>query len=87
MAMEEAPPSTEGIETKWKMTVRGLPKELKKVPYLAAPMLVGSMSRYVLLVVSVMMTSHLGKLSLSSVAIASAFTNINGFNLLVKLFV
>ncbi|PON50279.1 Multi antimicrobial extrusion protein [Trema orientale] len=79
--MEEAPPSAEGGKTKSKVTLRSLSKELRRVTYLAAPMLVGSVSRYLLPVVSLMMAGHLDKLSLSGVAIGNAFTTVTGFSL------
>ncbi|PON50281.1 Multi antimicrobial extrusion protein [Trema orientale] len=80
--MEEAL-SIEGIERKWRVTWSDLREELKKVTYLAAPMLVGSVSRFLVPVASVMIAGHLGKLTLSGIAIANSFTTITGFSLLV----
>ncbi|XP_062104856.1 protein DETOXIFICATION 14-like [Humulus lupulus] len=60
----------------------GLGEELKKLSYIAAPMVVVSVSQQLLQVVSVMMAGHLGELSLSGVAIANSFTAVTGFSLL-----
>ncbi|XP_031253282.1 protein DETOXIFICATION 14-like [Pistacia vera] len=64
----------------WKGVTRGVfLAELKKLSYLAAPMVAVTVSQYLMQVVSMMMVGHLGELSLSSVAIASSFTNVTGF--------
>ncbi|CAI0450941.1 unnamed protein product [Linum tenue] len=52
---------------------------------MAAPMVVVSVSQYLVQVVSLMMSGHLGELSLSGVAIATSFTNVTGFALLFGL--
>ncbi|KAK4426600.1 protein DETOXIFICATION 14 [Sesamum alatum] len=57
-------------------------QELKKVSYIAAPMVTVSVLQYLLQVVSVMMVGHLGQLTLSGVAIATSLTNVTGFSLL-----
>lgn len=74
-------PAAEGKVKKWS----GLEEELKKVTYMAAPMVVVSVSQFLLQVISEMMAGHLGELSLSGVAIANSFTTVTGFSLLVKL--
>ncbi|KAL6960931.1 hypothetical protein U1Q18_038703 [Sarracenia purpurea var. burkii] len=56
--------------------------ELKKVGSIATPMVVVTVSQYLILVVSMSMAGHLGQISLSSAAIASSFTNVTGFSLL-----
>ncbi|KAJ4868119.1 MATE efflux family protein [Raphanus sativus] len=56
---------------------------MKKVSYMAAPMVAVSVSQYLLQVISMVMAGHLDELSLSSVAIATSFTNVTGFSLLV----
>ncbi|XVF30573.1 hypothetical protein REPUB_Repub16aG0069900 [Reevesia pubescens] len=56
-----------------------------KVSYLAAPLVVVSMSQNLLQVVSLMMVGHIGELALSGVAIVTSFTNVIGFSLLVML--
>ncbi|PIN20704.1 hypothetical protein CDL12_06600 [Handroanthus impetiginosus] len=67
---------------KWR---RDLMKELKKVSYLAAPMLTTEVLQYLLQVVSVMMVGHLGQTTLPGVAIATSLTNVTGFSLLTYL--
>ena len=68
---------------KWGTTI--FVKELKKVSYMAAPMVAVSVSQYLLQVISLMMVGHIGELALSGVAIATSFTNVTGFSLLVML--
>ncbi|KAK0595395.1 hypothetical protein LWI29_006188 [Acer saccharum] len=70
-------------ERKWVVTRLGFVEELKKLSFMAAPMVVVSVSNYLLQVVSMMMVGHLGELSLSGVAIATSFTNVTGFTPLV----
>lgn len=80
--MEEAllPKREESVcVTKW----GGFGQELKRVSYMAATMVVVTVSQYLLRVVALMMVGHQGELSLSSVAIATCFTNVTGFSLLV----
>ncbi|KAJ6402488.1 hypothetical protein OIU84_014562 [Salix udensis] len=57
----------------------------KRVSCMAAPMMVASVTLYLLQVVSLMMAGHLSELSLSGVSIATSFTNVTGFSLLVGL--
>ncbi|XP_060194374.1 protein DETOXIFICATION 14-like [Lycium barbarum] len=57
-------------------------KELKKLTYIAAPMVAVSVLQYLLQVVSLMMVGHLDQISLSSVAIANSIANVSGFSLL-----
>ncbi|KAE9449474.1 hypothetical protein C3L33_18621, partial [Rhododendron williamsianum] len=56
---------------KWKEFVG----EMKKVGSIATPMVVVTVSQYLLQVVSMSMAGHLGEISLSSAAIATSFTN------------
>ncbi|KAK1576958.1 hypothetical protein Q3G72_017861 [Acer saccharum] len=70
-------------ERKWVVTRLGFVEELKKLSFMAAPMVAVSVSNYLLQVVSMMMVGHLGELSLSGVAIATSFTNVTGFTPLV----
>ena len=58
-------------------------KELKKVSYVAAPMVAVTVLQYLMQVVSVMMVGHLDELSLSGISSASSFTIVTGFSLLV----
>ncbi|PON73724.1 Multi antimicrobial extrusion protein [Parasponia andersonii] len=57
-------------------------QEVKLLAYLAGPMVVVNLSQYFLQVISVMMVGHLGKLYLSSTAIAISFGAVSGFSLL-----
>ncbi|KAL0424033.1 UNVERIFIED_CONTAM: protein DETOXIFICATION 12 [Sesamum radiatum] len=66
----------------WNTEWPDLVQELKKVMYIAAPMVTVSVLQYLLQVVSVIMVGHLGQLTLSSVAIATSLTNVTGFSLL-----
>ncbi|KAI4352157.1 hypothetical protein L6164_006435 [Bauhinia variegata] len=59
-------------------------QELKTVSSMAVPMVAVTVSLYLLQVVSLMMVGHVGKLSFSSVAIASSFTEVTGFSVLVN---
>ncbi|CAO2165970.1 unnamed protein product [Urochloa humidicola] len=59
-------------------------REAGRVGYLALPMVVVSMSQYVLQVSSNMMVGHLpGVLPLSSAAIATSLANVTGFSLVI----
>ncbi|KAB2628667.1 MATE efflux family protein 5-like [Pyrus ussuriensis x Pyrus communis] len=60
-------------------------KELKKVSYMAAPMVAVMVMQYLIQVVSVMMVGHVDQLSLSGVSIATSFTSVTGFSLLFGL--
>lgn len=66
--------------TKWEVFVR----ELNKLSYVAIPMVVVSVSQYLLRAVSMMMLGQLGELALSSAAIATSLSNVTGFSLLVS---
>ena len=72
------------MEMSGKMGV--LRKEMKKTSVLAAPMVVTTLLQYLMQVVSLIMVGHLGRLSLSAVAIATALTNVTGFSLLVSIY-
>jgi MATE family multidrug resistance protein len=66
---------------RWRLWAR----EAGLVGYLALPMVVVSMSQYVVQVSSNMMVGHLpGVLPLSSAAIATSLANVTGFSLLVR---
>lgn len=66
--------------SKWELFV----EELKKVSYIAVPMVVVTVSQHLSRVTSMMMVGHLGELSLSGTAVATSLTNVSGFSLLVK---
>ncbi|KAL2247004.1 protein DETOXIFICATION 1-like [Sesamum indicum] len=74
--------STEREAETWNTKWGDLVQELKRVSYIAAPMVTVSVLQYLLQVVSVIMVGHLGQLTLSSVAIATSLTNVTGFSLL-----
>ncbi|KAG7658665.1 Multi antimicrobial extrusion protein [Arabidopsis suecica] len=58
---------------------------MKKVSFMAAPMVAVAASQYLLQVISIVMAGHLDELSLSAVAIATSLTNVTGFSLLFGL--
>ncbi|RZB43576.1 protein DETOXIFICATION 12-like [Glycine soja] len=57
-------------------------QEMKRVGYLAAPMITVTLSQYFLQIISMMMVGHLGKLALSSTAIAISLCAVSGFSLI-----
>lgn len=72
-------------EKKWKVVTRAaFLKELKKLSFLAAPMVAVTVSQYLMQVVSMIMVGHLGQFSISSVFIATSFTKVTGISPLVK---
>ncbi|CAL5350263.1 unnamed protein product [Camellia sinensis] len=60
-------------------------EEVKRLGWIAAPMVVVTLSQYLLQVVSTMMVGHVGELSLSSSAIAVSLAGVSGFSLLLLL--
>ncbi|KAJ4973723.1 hypothetical protein NE237_006897 [Protea cynaroides] len=56
---------------------------MKKVGYIAGPMVAVTVSQFLVQVLSVMMVGHLGELALSGTAIATSITNVTGFSLLL----
>lgn len=60
-------------------------EEVKVLSCISGPMVVVNLSQYFLQVISIMMVGHLGKLYLSSTAIAISFCAVTGFSLLVSL--
>ncbi|WOH10280.1 hypothetical protein DCAR_0729747 [Daucus carota subsp. sativus] len=75
----EALSSSSSLAKRWEVLVMG---EMKKVSYIAMPMVVTTVSQYMLRVISMMMIGHLGELSLSGASIATSLTNVTGFSLL-----
>lgn len=61
-------------------------EEMKKMSYIAMPMVLVTVSQNLLRVISMMMVGHLGELSLSSAAVATSLTNVTGFSLMVIYF-
>lgn len=59
-------------------------RELKRMCWIAFPMVVVSVSQYMLRAVSMMMLGHLGELTLSSASIATSLTNVTGFSVIVS---
>ena len=59
--------------------------ELKRLGWLAGPMVTVNLAQNLLEVISTMMVGHLGELALSSTAIALSLCCVTGFNLLVSL--
>ncbi|XP_039035463.1 protein DETOXIFICATION 12-like isoform X2 [Hibiscus syriacus] len=57
--------------------------EIKRVGYLAGPMVAVTISQYLLQVISTMMVGHLGELALSSSAIDISLAGVTGFSLLL----
>ncbi|KAK9118636.1 hypothetical protein Scep_016729 [Stephania cephalantha] len=72
--------SGDGVE---RLTWRVLGEEVKKVGYLAGPMVVVTLSQYLLQMISMMMVGHIGELALSSTAIATSICGVTGFSLLL----
>jgi hypothetical protein len=72
----------EGIAQPW----REFTQEVKRLAYIAGPMVVTTTALNLLLVISNMMVGHLGELALSSSAIAISLCNVTGISLLVSLF-
>lgn len=60
--------------------------EVKRVGYLAGPMVAVTLSQYFIQVISSMMVGHLGELPLASAAIATSLAGVTGFSLLVSFF-
>ncbi|KAL0430201.1 UNVERIFIED_CONTAM: protein DETOXIFICATION 12 [Sesamum radiatum] len=83
--MEEA---QEGLLMKERVSERRvrwgeIGEEMKRLGYLAGPMVAVTLSHYLLQVISLMMVGHLGELSLSSTAIAISLAGVTGFSLLL----
>ncbi|KAF3956152.1 hypothetical protein ACB098_08G165400 [Castanea mollissima] len=57
--------------------------ELKRLGFLAGPMVVVTLSQYMLQIISLMIVGHLGELALSSTAIAISLSGVTGFSLLL----
>lgn len=59
-------------------------KELKRVSFIAAPMVAVTVLQYLLQVVAVIMVGHVDELALAGVSIATSFTSVTGFSFLVN---
>ncbi|XP_068638065.1 protein DETOXIFICATION 12-like [Aristolochia californica] len=60
-------------------------EEVKRLGYLAGPMVTVTLFQYLQQVISLMMVGHLSELSLSSAAIATSLSGVTGFSLLLGL--
>ncbi|KAJ0763704.1 hypothetical protein HanPI659440_Chr08g0284001 [Helianthus annuus] len=67
-----------------RLTWRVLVEEMKKLGFVAGPMVAVTLSQYLLQVISVMMVGHLGELALSSTSIAISLSSVTGFSLMVS---
>ncbi|KAK4260740.1 hypothetical protein QN277_003818 [Acacia crassicarpa] len=90
--MEESllTPNQEGIKasnnkTRSFLTWRTFKEEVKRIGYIAGPMIPVYSSQVLLQVISVMMVGHLGKLSLSSSSLAISLTGVTGLSFLMGL--
>ncbi|KAG9153719.1 hypothetical protein Leryth_005852 [Lithospermum erythrorhizon] len=63
----------------------GIGDEMKKLGYIAGPMVAVTISQYLLQIISVMMVGHLDELALSSTAVAVSIANVSGFSILLGL--
>ncbi|KAF3431963.1 hypothetical protein FNV43_RR26699 [Rhamnella rubrinervis] len=57
-------------------------KEIKRVGFIAGPLMAVTLSQFLLQVISTMMVGHLGELALSSTSIAISLSAVTGFSLL-----
>lgn len=81
LLLKEGRREEEGIKIliRWKE----VKEEVKRVSWLAGPMVGVVLSQYLLQVISMMMVGHLGELYLSSAAIAVSLCGVTGFSLLL----
>ncbi|KAI3730622.1 hypothetical protein L1987_61794 [Smallanthus sonchifolius] len=66
-----------------RLTWRLLVEEMKRLGYVAGPMVAVTLSQYLLQVTSIMMVGHLGELALSSTSIANSLSGVTGFSLIM----
>jgi MATE family multidrug resistance protein len=66
-----------------KCTVGVVWEEVKKLWWIAGPMIGVNLLQYCLQVISVMLVGHLGELALSSASIATSFAGVTGLHVLV----
>ncbi|KGN52128.1 protein DETOXIFICATION 13 [Cucumis sativus] len=60
-------------------------EEMKRVGFLAAPLVIVTFSQFMLQIITMMMVGHLGALALSSTAIAVSISAVTGFSVLLGL--
>ncbi|KAF3613190.1 MATE efflux family protein 8 [Capsicum annuum] len=78
MSMEEPLVEKEDVAVTRKVFV----DELKEASHIAIPMIIVTVSQYLLRVSPMIMLGHLGELSLSSASIATSLSNVTGYSLL-----
>ncbi|XP_044512213.1 protein DETOXIFICATION 9-like isoform X4 [Mangifera indica] len=66
------------MSSRWMVSM----KELKRVSFIAAPMVAVTVLQYLLQVVAVIMVGHVDELALAGVSIATSFTSVTGFSFL-----
>ncbi|CAN1130558.1 Protein DETOXIFICATION 12 [Linum perenne] len=71
--------SVASCEFTWSVFV----EEVKRLGYIAGPMVAINLSQYLLQVISLMMVGHLGELQLSSTAIAVSLSSVTGFSVIL----
>ncbi|OIT21870.1 PREDICTED: protein DETOXIFICATION 14-like isoform X2 [Nicotiana attenuata] len=81
--MEEALLLPEKRETLRRRTWNVYIEAMKKVSYIALPMLMVNLSQHLVRIGSMMMIGHLGELSLSGASVATSLTNVTGFSLVL----
>ncbi|KAL6529956.1 hypothetical protein OROMI_028601 [Orobanche minor] len=83
--MEAEVPLLKGSQEEriWRLTQWStISKELNRVNFIALPMIVVTVSQYLLRVSPMFMLGHLGQLSLSSASIATSLCNVTGYSVL-----
>nr|CAB3470480.1 unnamed protein product [Digitaria exilis] len=59
----------------------GVCQEVEKQLWLAGPMVIGGLLRYLIQMISLMYVGHLGELPLAGASMANSFTTVTGFSL------
>lgn len=62
-------------------------EEVKKIGYIAAPMVAVVLSQYMVQMISTMMVGHISELALASSSIAISLSSVTGFSLIVSLLI
>ena len=77
-----------GVEEKLEsvITLQSWREEVKRICYIAGPVIPVLSSQFILQIISIMMAGHLDKLSLSSTALAVSIAGVTGFSFLVSFF-
>ncbi|KAJ4825172.1 Protein DETOXIFICATION 12 [Turnera subulata] len=86
--MEEGLLQKEVLQPNWRQKNIGVTwvvfvEEVKRLGYIAGPMMAVTLSQYLVQVISMMMVGHLGELALSSTAIAVSLSSVTGFSFLM----